>query len=283
MNNRTKTLWVPGLISLTGSMACRLVLQRSIGPSQTLLNHAGLPLIYQLLWLAALPLFGAASAHLSRPGWRRSIHCRDRGSVSGDCHGPPLDRISDQDESSIPSPVVWSVLWRNELDCHSGRSPVLRRVALPESSPWNRLEGKREQSDKDVLAASAGQSNDGNGLSDDLELGGPATSICSARVVNSSCLHPLAARFAVLRRLWRVFISPRRGRNSGSLGCSFISRDRDDQPVGFLMLIGKFVYARPHWLYFSIALEMGVVFPGAALLLGAMPFAKPVGRRSFSV
>jgi hypothetical protein len=66
MNNRTKTLWLPALVSLTGSMAWRLILQRSFPQSQPLLNHAGLPLTYQLLWLTALPLFGAASAYLSR-------------------------------------------------------------------------------------------------------------------------------------------------------------------------------------------------------------------------
>ena len=54
MNNRAKTLWLPALASLTGSMAWRFILQRSFPQSQTLLNHAGLPLAYQLLWLAAL-------------------------------------------------------------------------------------------------------------------------------------------------------------------------------------------------------------------------------------
>src|ERR1700689_781356 len=66
MNNRTKTLWLPALASLTGSMLWRLILQRSFPQSQPLLNHAGLPLTYQLLWLAALPLVGASSPYLSR-------------------------------------------------------------------------------------------------------------------------------------------------------------------------------------------------------------------------
>ncbi|MGA2355586.1 MAG: hypothetical protein ABSG02_13905 [Terriglobales bacterium] len=65
-NNRTKTLWLPALVSLTGSMLWRFVLQRSFPQSQPLLNHAGLPLAYQLLWLAALPLVGALSVYLSR-------------------------------------------------------------------------------------------------------------------------------------------------------------------------------------------------------------------------
>jgi hypothetical protein len=66
MNNRTKTLWLPALASLTSSMLWRFILQRSFPQSQPLLNHAGLPLAYQLLWLAALPLFGALSVYLSR-------------------------------------------------------------------------------------------------------------------------------------------------------------------------------------------------------------------------
>jgi hypothetical protein len=66
MNNRIKTLWLPALVSLTGAMVWRFILQRSFPQSQPLLNHAGLPLAYQLLWLATLPLVGALSAYLSR-------------------------------------------------------------------------------------------------------------------------------------------------------------------------------------------------------------------------
>lgn len=66
MNTRTRSLWLPALASLTGSMLWRLILQRSFPQSQPLLNHAGLPLAYQLIWLAALPLVGALSAYLSR-------------------------------------------------------------------------------------------------------------------------------------------------------------------------------------------------------------------------
>lgn len=65
MNNRTRTLWLPALVSLAGSMLWRFILQRSFPQSQPLLNHAGLPLAYQLLWLAALPLVGALTAYLS--------------------------------------------------------------------------------------------------------------------------------------------------------------------------------------------------------------------------
>jgi hypothetical protein len=39
-------------------------------------------------------------------------------------------------------------------------------------------------------------------------------------------------------------------------------------------MIGKFVYAKPQWLYFSMAVIFGSILPGMALLLGAAPFAK---------
>lgn len=66
MNQRVRALWLPSLFSLLGAMASRLILQQSVLPSQPLLNHAGLPLSYQLLWLAGLSLLGAGSAYLSR-------------------------------------------------------------------------------------------------------------------------------------------------------------------------------------------------------------------------
>jgi cation transport ATPase len=44
--------------------------------------------------------------------------------------------------------------------------------------------------------------------------------------------------------------------------------------VAFLTLIGKFVYAKPQWFYFSIAVLCGAILPSAALLLGAVPFVK---------
>lgn len=48
--------------------------------------------------------------------------------------------------------------------------------------------------------------------------------------------------------------------------------------VGFLMVIGEFIYAKPQWLYFLIALLFGLILPGMALFLGAAPFAKAPGQ-----
>ena len=66
MNTRAKTLWIPGLLSLTTSMAWRSILQQTAGLPQNLVNHAGLSPQRYLLWLIALPVFGAISAYLSR-------------------------------------------------------------------------------------------------------------------------------------------------------------------------------------------------------------------------
>jgi hypothetical protein len=44
--------------------------------------------------------------------------------------------------------------------------------------------------------------------------------------------------------------------------------------VGVLALTGKFVYAKPQSLYFWMAVLLGAILPGVALLLGALAFAK---------
>jgi hypothetical protein len=52
--------------------------------------------------------------------------------------------------------------------------------------------------------------------------------------------------------------------------------------VGFLTVVGKFVYAKPQWHYFSMAVLFGLILPGMALFLGAAPFAKAREYRSAS-
>ena len=68
MNHQTKTLWLPGLISLTASMIWLMILQRATlkpgMPGPWL--HAGLAFTPYLVWLITQPLFGAATAYLSR-------------------------------------------------------------------------------------------------------------------------------------------------------------------------------------------------------------------------
>lgn len=66
MNHRTRTLWLPGLVSLTASMTWLMLLQL-VGPQPRLpWLHSGLPLMPYLVWLLTQPLFGAMGAYMSR-------------------------------------------------------------------------------------------------------------------------------------------------------------------------------------------------------------------------
>jgi hypothetical protein len=66
MTNRTKTLWLPCLVSLTGSMGWLAILQHlNVRPSMPWL-HSGLPVMPYFVWLITQPLFGAMGTYLSR-------------------------------------------------------------------------------------------------------------------------------------------------------------------------------------------------------------------------
>jgi hypothetical protein len=130
-NNRTKTLWLPALVSLTGSMLWRFILQRSFPQSQPLLNHrapARLP--------TSLACRIAASWRMERlfisPRRGRQIDRPHGGSVPLDRDDPGLASISDQDESPISPPVVWLALRRAELDWYAWYRSLIGRVASAE-------------------------------------------------------------------------------------------------------------------------------------------------------
>ena len=66
MNDRSKQLWLPGLVTLTASMVWLMMLQRvnwNLGSSWF---HESPPLMAYLMWLITQPVFGAAGAYLSR-------------------------------------------------------------------------------------------------------------------------------------------------------------------------------------------------------------------------
>jgi len=83
MNRRTKTLWLPGLISLTAAMVFLTISElvslqpRFLAPGffaavHTSTTSTNLPLVAYLPWLGLLPFCGAAGAFLSgRPGGQR--------------------------------------------------------------------------------------------------------------------------------------------------------------------------------------------------------------------
>ena len=65
MNNRIKSLWLPGCVSLTAAMGLLMLLQRT-GFQPRLVWVGSMPLMLYVPWLVALPLCGAAGAYLSR-------------------------------------------------------------------------------------------------------------------------------------------------------------------------------------------------------------------------
>jgi len=284
MNCRTKTLWVPGLISLTGSMAWMLILQRTIPQSQMPSNHAGLPLMYQvllnhaglslifyqLLWLAALPLLGAASARLSsRAGG-------DRWAGVTAALFPSVVMIpiwmALATWMSHPSPRQWFNLFCGVLNWIVLPGGALLLGALPFLKDGNK--GMNTRTRTFWLPALV-----------------PLTAAMACLTI--STLVGLELRFVA--RGWATYVVyvpwlltlplcgsagaylSRRaggGRRTG-LAAALFPVIAMTSLVGFLTVIGKFVYAKPQWVYFSMAVLFGSILPGMALLLGAAPFTKP--------
>jgi hypothetical protein len=268
MNNRTKTLWVPALASLTGSMVWRLILQRSFPQSQTLLNHAGLPLTYQILWLVALPFVGALSVHLS---------CRAGG-----------DRLTSLIAVLFPS-ILMIPLWIGIATRMSHPSPsqwfgllcgVLNWIVAPGAAlllgAWFLLNTYTMNTRTRTFWVPA------------------LVSLTAAMAcLTISTLVGLEPRFVawgwatyVVYIPWLLmlplcgaagaYLSRRAGgERRVPLAAGLFPVIAITSLVGFLTVIGKFVYAKPQWFYFSMAAFFGSILPGMALLLGAVPFAKP--------
>jgi hypothetical protein len=66
MNQRTKAVWIPGLISLTVASGVLALLQVWGVRPHIVWTRSGLALLFYIPWLAAQPVFGAAGAYLSR-------------------------------------------------------------------------------------------------------------------------------------------------------------------------------------------------------------------------
>ena len=65
MNHRTRSLWLPALITLFGA-SVSLAATQFIGGQPRLVWFAGMGMTFYWPWLASLPVFGAAGAWLSR-------------------------------------------------------------------------------------------------------------------------------------------------------------------------------------------------------------------------
>ena len=65
MNHRTKSLWLPGLLTLLGASASLMLIQLAgLQPRLVWFAHTGVLLYWH--WLATLPMFGALGAYLSQ-------------------------------------------------------------------------------------------------------------------------------------------------------------------------------------------------------------------------
>jgi hypothetical protein len=279
MNNRTRILWLPALASLTGSMAWRLILQRSFPPSQTLLNHAGLPLNYQLLWLAGLPLFGAASAYLSRrAGGDRST--RLAAALLPSIVMIPF-WIAFATRMNHPSPRQWFGLFCGVLNWI-----VLPGIALSLGACSRLSNRSANDTTKNTKIHTM------NTRTRTFWLPGLVSLTAAMACLTISTLGGFEPVFVA--RGWATYVVyipwllalPLCGAAGAYLSRRAGGERRTCLAAGlfpviamtglvcFLTVVGKFVYAKPQWLYFSMALLLGVILPGVALLLGAVPFSR---------
>jgi len=279
MSNRTGTLWLPGLVSLTGYLASMFILQRAVPPLQKPLNHAAFPLGYQLLWLAALPLFGAASAYLSRrAGGSRSIGLI--AALFPSIVMVPL-WMGLATRMNHPSPRQWFGLFCGVMNwivlpamaLLLGALPVWRAQVAEDLKKIFNTQTMNTRTRTFWLPALAGLT---------------AAMVCLAISTFAGLQPRFVARglaTLVVYIPWLLMLPL-----CGAAG-AYLSRHAGGKRfaclsaglfpvialtilVGFLTLIGKFVYSKPQWLHFSMALLFGSILPGLALLLGAMPFAR---------
>ena len=279
MSDRTKTLWIPALLSLTGSMVWRLILQRSFPPSQPLLNHAGLPLNYQLIWLAALPLVGAASAYLSlRAGGNRAS--RVTAALAPSIVMIPLWAAL-ATRMSHPSPRQWFGLLCGVLNwiVVPGAALLLGASAF--------LKAQRGKCAASKLSHSTMNARTQTFWIPALVRLTAAMLFLMASTMAGLQSRSVATGLATLIGYvpWLITLP-----FCGAAGAALSGRAGGERwarltaglfpvialasLVGFLTLIGKFVFAKPEWIYLPIAVLLGVIVPGAALLLGAAPFAR---------
>jgi len=274
MNKRTGTLWVPGLISLTGSMAWRLILQRTFGPTQKLLNHAGLPLRHQLLWLAALPLFGAASAYLSR----RAGGGRSSATIAAlfpSIVMIPLWLVL-ATRMSHPSPSQWFGLFSGVLNWIVLPGIALLLGALPFFKAQTLAEWKLTMNTRTAtfwLPALISLTAAMACLTISTLIGRQPRFL--ARNLSTLVVYLPWLLMLPFCGAAGAYLSRRSGgERLTCLAAGLFPVIALTALVVFLTLIGKFVFAEPHWLHFSAAVLLGGVLPALALLVGAGPFAK---------
>jgi hypothetical protein len=78
MNGRIATHWLPALINLAAAMSF-LTMVRQFGIRPNVVWVEQIPMALYVPWLAALPLFGAATAYLARRAGGRFVVCVTAG------------------------------------------------------------------------------------------------------------------------------------------------------------------------------------------------------------
>jgi hypothetical protein len=76
MNHRTKSVWIPGLVSLTLASGALAVLQVWGVRPHIVWTRSGLALLFYIPWLVAQPVIGAIGAYISRQNggdWRERL------------------------------------------------------------------------------------------------------------------------------------------------------------------------------------------------------------------
>ena len=272
MHQRIKTLWLPSLVSVSGAMAWRLVLQQTVLPSETLLNHAGLPLRQQLLWLGGLPFFGAASAYLSCiTGGRRSSRLMAAISpaiVMMLLWGGLATRMSH------PSPSQWLGLLSGILNWVVTPAVALLFGALPFIAPPTTWKARINDRTRTFWV--------------------PALVSLIAALMGLTTFTIASLRPAIVAHGWTflvgyilwilclplcgaagAYISRRAGGTVWTrLATVLFPVVAMSLLVGVLIITKRVVFAKPQIFYFASALFFGAIVPSAALFAGALPFLK---------
>jgi hypothetical protein len=241
--------------------------------------------MYQLLWLAGLPLFGAASAGFSRRAGG------DRLTGLAVALFPSIVMVpfwmALALRMSHPSPRQFFGLFCGVINWIVTPGIALWLGALPFLKPKSAQNGQKSSEGQSIMNAQAL-----NARTRTFWL--PALVSLTAAMVclMVSTLAGLDPRFLVRGSSTLVIYIPwllmlplcgaagaylsRRvgGERLACLIAALFPVIATTSLVGFLTLIGQFVYAKPQWLYFSIAVLIGVILPGAFLLSGALPFMK---------
>ena len=275
MNQRTKALWLPGLIGIALAAGWMFFLQRSLAPGQGPWKHAGLPLALYLLWLATLPLFGAISAWLSK---RQG--------------GEQFSRVA----ASLFLPIVmfgfWiavtiyvairvdgrHVQWANIFLTALNWVVLTCLALLLGATPFLGLH--HSIAGKEIM----------NPRTKALWLPGLISLAAAMIVFTVSTRVGLQPRFlahgvsnAVVYLGWLIslpfcgaigaYLSRRGGGlRLACLGAGLFPAIAMACLVGFLMVIGQIVLAKPQGLNFIRGLFFGLVLPGVALGVGTIPF-----------